>query len=96
MSQDNGGVKLTRDWSRLFLVPGVGHCRGGKQGLDRFDMLSAVVEWVESDKAPESIRATGPAFPGRSRLLCPYPKHGHYLGKGDSENAQNYECRTDS
>jgi len=89
----NGGAEQVQKWSRLFLVPGMGHCGGGAAALDQFDMLSAIVDWVENDKAPDSIISTGSAFPGRSRPLCPYPKYAHYKGSGDPENAENFECR---
>jgi feruloyl esterase len=89
----NGGAAAVRDWSRLYLVPGMGHCGGGEAALDRFDLLSAIVDWVEQDTAPQSVEATGAAFPGRSRPLCPYPLHTHYRGTGDTQNAANFECR---
>lgn len=88
----NGGADKVAEWSRLFLVPGVAHCGGGP-ALDRFDMLSAVVNWVEKGTAPEAVIATGRAFPGRSRPLCRYPKHAQYTGSGDSEDAQNFRCQ---
>jgi feruloyl esterase len=56
-------------------------------------MLSAVVNWLEKGVAPDSIVATGKAFPGRSRPLCAYPKHAQYKGQGDSQDAKNFECR---
>ena len=80
------------DATRLYLVPGMAHCAGGPS-LDRFDLLSALVTWVEDGKAPASVVATGPAFPGRSRPLCPYPLHAQYRGKGDPEAAESFECR---
>lgn len=89
----NGGLAMTRQWSRLFLVPGMGHCAGGAHTLDRFDLLSALVEWVEQGRAPDSITATGAALPGTSRPLCPYPEHTHYRGAGDPSNAASFECR---
>ena len=89
----NGGAEKVRQWSRLFLVPGMGHCGGGAAALDQFDMLSALVDWVENKKAPDFIVSTGKAFPGRSRPLCPYPKHAHYAGSGDPEKAENFECQ---
>jgi hypothetical protein len=79
-------------WSRLYLVPGMGHCQGGSATLDHFDALSAVVDWVEKGIAPDSITATGKAFPGRSRPLCAWPKYAHYKGQGDPEDAKNFEC----
>jgi feruloyl esterase len=80
-------------WSRLYLVPGMGHCQGGTATLDHFDALSAVVDWVEKGIAPDSITATGKAFPGRSRPLCAWPKYAWYKGKGDPEDGKNFACR---
>lgn len=82
----------TADWSRLFLVPGMAHCSGG-QALDKFDLLAALVAWVEDGKAPEYVVATGDAFPGRSRPLCPWPRHAQYTGRGNPETAEAYICR---
>ena len=88
----NGGADKVAAWSRIFLVPGMAHCGGGP-ALDRFDMLSAVVNWVEKGSAPDEVIATGQAFPGRSRPLCPYPKNAQYNGSGDSEDARNFRCQ---
>lgn len=93
MSQANGGMDQVQSWSRLYLVPGMGHCRGGAATLDDFDLLSGVVNWVENGTAPDSVIATGKAFPGRSRPLCAYPKHAEYRGQGDPEDAKNFVCR---
>ena len=86
MTKANGGAEQVRNWSRLFLVPGMGHCGGGPS-LDRFDALEAMVRWVEQGVPPESLTATGAAFPGRSRPLCAYPLHAHYKGQGNPEDA---------
>jgi pimeloyl-ACP methyl ester carboxylesterase len=93
MSAANGGAGKVKDWSRLFLSPGMGHCSGGSAALDTFDFLSAAVNWVEKSSAPESVTATGRAFPGRSRPLCAYPEHAQYNGSGNPEDAANYTCR---
>ncbi len=93
MTKDNGGSEQVRNWSRLFLAPGVGHCKVGPAALDTFDALSAIVHWVEQDVPPDSLTATGPAFPGRSRPLCAYPLHAQYKGSGNPEDAANFECR---
>jgi hypothetical protein len=93
MSKANGGMDQVQNWSRLYLVPGMAHCRGGEFALDQFDLLSAAVDWVEKGTAPDSVIATGKAFPGRSRPLCAYPKHAHYTGQGDPEDAKNFVCR---
>ena len=93
MTKANGGDDKVRPWSRLYLVPGMGHCAGGPETLDSFDALSAMVRWVEQGVAPESLTATGRSFPGRSRPLCAYPLHAHYKGQGSTEDAANFECR---
>jgi feruloyl esterase len=93
LAKANGGLEQVRNWSRLYLVPGMGHCGGGPETLDSFDALSAIVNWVEQGTAPASLTATGRAFPGRSRPLCAYPFHAHYKGQGDPEDAANFECR---
>jgi feruloyl esterase len=92
MGRDTG-VNPVQSWSRLYLVPGMGHCGGGSAALDHFDMLTAVVDWVEKDHAPDSVIATGAAFPGRRRPLCPYPQHAEYSGQGDPNDAANFTCR---
>lgn len=91
--KDNGGKEKVSQWSRLFLVPGMGHCGGGSAALDHINMIDPIVDWVEQNKAPDQITVTGAAFPERSRPLCPYPAYAHYTGRGDPEKAANYECR---
>jgi feruloyl esterase len=93
LTKANGGPEQVRNWSRLYLVPGMGHCGGGPEALDSFDALSAILKWVEQGTAPESLTATGRAFPGRSRPLCAYPLHAHYKGQGNPEDAASFECR---
>ena len=92
LAATNGGAEKVAEWSRMFLVPAMRHCGGGP-ALDQFDMLGAVVNWVEKGTAPESVIATGQAFPGRSRPLCPYPKHAQYSGHGDTNDAHNFSCQ---
>jgi hypothetical protein len=88
----NGGADKVSEWSRMFLVPGMAHCGGGP-ALDHFDMLTAVVNWVEKGTAPDSVTATGQAFSGRSRPLCAFPKHAQYSGTGDTQDARNFQCQ---
>lgn len=80
-----------QDWARLFMVPGMTHCGGG-QSTDQFDMLTAIQQWVEDDKAPDSIVAQGNAFPDTTRPLCPYPQVARYDG-GDVKDANSFSCR---
>ncbi|HVB85278.1 MAG TPA: tannase/feruloyl esterase family alpha/beta hydrolase [Candidatus Dormibacteraeota bacterium] len=92
MASANGGLDQVENWSRIYLVPGMSHCGGGPATLDNFDMLSAVVNWVEKGTPPDSVIATGKDFPGRSRPLCAYPKHAQYKGSGDPQDASNFVC----
>jgi feruloyl esterase len=71
----------------------MGHCGGGQRTLDRVDLLSAIVDWVESQREPDRVIATGASAPGESRPLCPYPSHAHYNGSGDARDAANYTCK---
>ena len=89
----NGGLQTARDFSRLFLVPGMGHCQGGERTPDSFDMLGAIVDWVEPGAAPQAVQATGSSMPGTSRPLCAWPQYPHYNGGGDSDDAGNFTCR---
>lgn len=90
--QAQNGAKTT-DFSRLFLVPGMGHCQGGA-ATDSIDGLGALVDWVEKGKAPEMLNATGTSvFPGRTRPLCAYPQHAHYKGVGNVESAESFLCK---
>lgn len=91
LAADNAPTPL-KDWSRLFLVPGMGHCAGGERTVDRFDMLGAIAHWVEHNRAPERVIATGASLPGESRPLCAYPAHATYSGSGDPKDAASYRC----
>jgi hypothetical protein len=92
MAAANGGLAAVSHWSQFYLVPGMSHCGGGPS-LDQFDLLGALSNWVEKGVAPQSVIATGKAFPGRSRPLCPYPEHAQYKGQGNTEDAGNFACR---
>jgi feruloyl esterase len=70
----------------------MGHCGGGPAALDRFDLLGPLIDWVENGTVPAAAEATGAAFPGRSRPLCPYPQVARYDGAGDPESAASFAC----
>ena len=83
----------TPQFFRLFMVPGMGHCAGGV-GTDRFDAVTALVDWVEKGKAPDSIRAAR-VVKGqevRSRPLCAYPQVARHTGRGSTDQARNFRC----
>jgi feruloyl esterase len=83
----------TQEFLRLFMVPGMSHCRGGA-GPNDFDALTALERWREDNIAPEKIIATHETS-GRidnTRPLCPYPKTAIYKGSGDTTDAANFVC----
>jgi len=105
----------TKDFFRLFMVPGMLHCAGGPgpnafgQSLPQaqplsdspqHDILSALERWVEDGVAPEKIIAVKyvndqPAQGvARTRPLCVYPKVAVYKGRGSTNDAANFSCRT--
>jgi feruloyl esterase len=82
-----------QDMSRLFQIPGMGHCQGGA-ATDSWDGLAALQAWVEKGQAPERIVAKGTqVFPNRTRPLCAYPKTAQYSGTGNIEDAANFSCQ---
>jgi hypothetical protein len=87
--------RSTADFARLFMMPGVAHCGGGV-GPDRIDAVTAVIDWVEKGKAPDSLLATkvtnGNGAVVRTRPLCPYPQVARYTGQGSIDDAANFRC----
>src|SRR5216684_1018315 len=84
----------TPDFFRLFMVPGMFHCRGGV-GPDRLDAMTALINWVENGTPPASITAAqvdkGKLL--RTRPLCPYPQVARYSGSGSADDAANFACK---
>jgi tannase/feruloyl esterase len=98
----------TREFYRLFLAPGVGHCGGGPgpnefgqaggAGDAEHDLVVALERWVEEGVAPTRIIAT--KFNGddpakgvaMTRPLCPFPQAAKYLGSGDVADAKSFAC----
>jgi len=78
------------DWMRLFLVPGMGHCRGGP-GVDTFDTLATLEQWRERDVAPSLMLGTNRQT-GMARPICAYPSSAKYDGSGDLKDAANWAC----
>lgn len=95
------------DFSRLYMVPGMGHCSGGP-GPNQFgqgssgtvpmtperDVFRALMAWSEKDTAPTTITAstvTG-GVTTRTRPLCPYPQVARYNGFGSTDDASNFRC----
>jgi feruloyl esterase len=78
----------TADAVRLFLAPGVAHCRGGP-GPDQFDLLGTLETWVEEGRAPDEMAATKVssdiAWP-----VCAYPKLPR--GSRTEDGQTTYAC----
>lgn len=100
------GAQRTDGFFRLFMVPGMYHCRGGP-GPNSFgnagdppvldaqhDVLMALEQWVERGAAPERIVASNveAGKVRRSRPLCPYPKVARHNGKGSIDDAKSFSC----
>ncbi|NML47634.1 tannase/feruloyl esterase family alpha/beta hydrolase [Ramlibacter sp. G-1-2-2] len=94
-----------QDSARLFVVPGMNHSNSGP-AADQFDLVDAVVAWVEQGVTPQqvvaSVRGPGSNAPNpevpagwsanRTRLLCPWPQVARYRGTGDAESAASFQC----
>ena len=96
----DGSLTQASDSARLFLAPGMGHCRGGP-GPDSWDKLAPMVNWVEYGIAPDFVtaehRTNGQV--DNQRLVCAYPQQAQYVGPFGGANdpnnwiAENFQCR---
>ena len=82
------------NWYRLFMMPGMMHCRGGA-GPDQFSMMGIIERWRETNTPPEQITAMHVAQNrvDMTRPLCPYPQVAAYKGQGNPSDAGNFACR---
>jgi feruloyl esterase len=89
-----GGRATVDLWMRLFMVPGMYHCRGG-EGPNTFDMVGALDQWVEQGTAPDRMLASHASngIVDRTRPLCPYPQVATYKGAGSIDEAVNFACK---
>ena len=87
------GMSETKDFYRLFMVPGMQHCGGGP-GASIFDMVEPLEQWVEHDVPPEKVVASH-ATDGkvdRTRPLCPFPQEAKWKRTGSTDDASNFTC----
>jgi len=92
--QAMGGQESTDRFLRLFMVPGMEHCRGGP-GPDTFDAVASLDEWVEHGVPPERIVASHKGNGvERTRPLCRYPQVARYKGTGSTDEAASFDCRS--
>ena len=95
--QDSMGAASTKEFARLFMVPGMGHCAGGS--ASNADWLTALEKWVEQGVAPDATNTANTIVASgtidgtaRTRPLCPYPQVQKYKGSGDINVAANFTC----
>ena len=100
-------VAQSDSFSRLYMVPGMGHCGSGA-GVNEFgqdasgivpadakhDVFRALMAWSEKGTAPTSLIASRIENNAVSRTLplCPYPQVAKYSGSGSTTDAANYTC----
>lgn len=94
--RNGGSTKAVKEFARLFMAPGMGHCGGtGGGGPNLFDAFNAVVNWRENGVAPKQITASLKNSSGQvveTRPLCPYPRVAHYTGAGSTNDAGSFVC----
>jgi len=78
----------------LYTAPGVDHVGTGAPA--NVDMLSALVNWVEHDQAPQALTlveqgAKPPFATSRARPLCRWPTVPRYKS-GDASSATSFAC----
>jgi feruloyl esterase len=78
---------------QLYMVPGMGHCRGGA-GTDTFDKVGAMEQWLAQGTAPAQIVASHATSGSidRTRPLCPYGQIAKWKGAGSTDEATNFAC----
>lgn len=76
----NGGERSTQDFFRLFMVPGMDHCGGGK-GANSFDYLGTLDRWVESGKPPATLSGQHVGPDGKASFSAEIAPYRTWTGK---------------
>lgn len=108
-----GGLEAAQKFARFFIIPGMAHLLGGPGLQDvgqcvsskevpqdtEHNVLTAMMEWVENGRVPESLIATGydsvHPISGEGtgvrfqRPVYPYPLFSEYIG-GDVNDPNSY------
>ncbi|MEE2823063.1 MAG: tannase/feruloyl esterase family alpha/beta hydrolase [Acidobacteriota bacterium] len=95
-----GDFEAAREHSRIFMLPGMGHCRGGP-GPNSWDKLPALVDWVENGNTPDYLVVTHSTdgVIDNERKVCAYPEQTVYNGPDGGENdpvnwvEENFICQ---
>lgn len=106
MANAMGGLTEVQKFSRLYMVPALGHCGGvgsvsGSAGpaadvnsvpLPAQDQLfNALSDWVEKQSAPDRVVLKS-ANASVSMPICPFPKKAIYKGSGAITSETSYVC----
>jgi hypothetical protein len=88
-----GGITAVQSWFRVFMVPGMFHCRGG-DAPNTFDFMPGMLAWVEKSQVPDAViaRQLDHGQLVRSRPLFAYPAVAVYSGQGDVNDAANWHA----
>jgi feruloyl esterase len=95
-----GDIDAAKEHTRLFMAPGMAHCRGGP-GPNSWDKLAPLVDWVENGNAPDFVVATHSTedVVDNERPICAYPELAIYSGPPGGENdpsnwvQSNFACQ---
>ncbi|KAH8886598.1 tannase and feruloyl esterase [Thozetella sp. PMI_491] len=88
-------VKALDDWYRLFLVPGGAHCSANPyqpNGGWPQTTLQTLIEWVESNNAPNTLNNTG----GSIDTICKWPQRPLWSADGGSMDCVDDQSSIDS
>lgn len=91
-----GGLDEAVGFARLFMVPGMNHCGGGP-GVNEFDFIGAIEDWVEFGKAPDSLIGThveDTGTRGFSRPVYAYPNFAKYDGNRERIVPEGFKRQT--
>ncbi len=101
-----GGRAATQEFLRLFMIPDMDHCAGGK-GPWSVDYLGYLEKWVEQGQAPDMMIGAHysddpmahmvPNLAGTTPLqftrpIFQYPRRAQYRGTGDPNSASSFEA----
>ena len=82
MARANGGASVVSGWSRLFLVPGMGHCGGGPATLDTLRHAGRGRRLGREPERPAGHPGHGPQLARTQPAAVPLPVARALQGDG--------------
>ena len=86
----SGGLEATKDFARLFQVPGLYH--GGGYIDYQLQLLPEIIEWVEHGAAPTEVLASATRPAARTYPVYDYPRRAAFTGTGSVLDAANWKA----